>query len=231
MEQIVRLRRDYNIEVIWVSSGAISSAVTRTAFKKSKTDWNLPEKQALSAIGQPILMDLYNLALHATGMMGAQVLLTANDIGHKERRANLQASIEQLLKWKVMPIINENDAIATDEIKFGDNDTLSAKVAVAMKADKLIILTDVDGLYEKDPRFDPEAKLISKVKVITKKMLNIASENSGSKHGTGGMFSKVRAAKEAGKGKVQTVLVKGDTPSVLIRIAQNNFMGTVFEDL
>jgi glutamate 5-kinase len=92
-----------------------------------------------------------------------------------------------------------------------------------------VILTDVDGLYEKDPRFHPEAKLISKVKKITPSMMNVASENSGSKHGTGGMLSKVRAAKEAVRAKVQTVLVKGDSPSVLLRVAQDNFIGTVFE--
>ncbi len=229
MEQVVRLRREHNVEVIWVSSGAISSAVNRTDFKKTKSDWSVCEKQALSAMGQPILMDLYNLSLQATGLMGAQVLLTADDLANKERRTNFQATIEQLLQWKVVPILNENDAIATEEIKFGDNDSLSAKVASVMKADRLVILTDVDGLYEKDPRFHPEAKLISKVRKITASMMNVASENSGSKHGTGGMLSKVRAAKEAVKGKVETILVKGDTASVLLRVAQDSYIGTVFE--
>jgi glutamate 5-kinase len=229
MEQIVVLKREHNIEVIWVSSGAISSAVHRTDFKKTKSDWQLSEKQALSAIGQPILMDLYNLALHATGLLGAQVLLTAEDLGSKSRLTNLRATIEQLLKWKVIPILNENDAIATEEIKFGDNDSLSAKVAGALGANRLVILTDVDGLFEHDPRIHPHAKLISRVKAVNTKLLRAAGGASGSKHGTGGMLSKVKAAQVAIRKKVETVLVKGDVPSVLIKIAQNNFIGTVFE--
>lgn len=228
MEQVVQLRRS-NIEVIWVSSGAISSAVNRTSFSKTRTDWQIFEKQALSAIGQPILMDLYNLALHATGIMGAQVLLTASDLAHKDRRRNFQQTLEQILKWQVVPILNENDAIATEEIKFGDNDSLSAQVAGVMKADRLIILTDVDGLFEQDPRFHPDAKLISHVKKITPKILRLAGAKSGTSHGVGGMFSKIHAARMAGKAGVGTTLVRGDIPSVLLKIAQNNFIGTVFE--
>jgi len=229
MEQVVKLRRNHNIEIIWVSSGAISSAVNRRDFKKTKEAWSVCEKQALSAMGQPILMDLYNLALQATGLMGAQVLLTADDLANSKRRRNFQATIEQLLDWKVIPILNENDAIATEEIKFGDNDSLSAKVAKVVGADCLVILTDVEGLFEKDPRLNPKAKLITRVKEITPNMLHFAGRNSSSKHGTGGMLSKVKAAKEAISGKVETILVKGDTPSVLLSVAENNFIGTLFE--
>jgi glutamate 5-kinase len=228
MDQVVKLKRG-GIEVIWVSSGAISSAVDRIAFAKSKSGWTLSEKQGLSAIGQPILMDLYNLALNASGLLGAQVLLTSDDLREKERCKNLQSTMEELLKWDVVPILNENDAIATEEIKFGDNDSLSAKVAIVMKAKKLIILTDVDGLYEKDPRKFKNAKLVSSVKNITLAMLKSAGEKSGSKHGTGGMLSKLKAAKVAGRGGVETILVKGDTMGVLLKIAKNNFIGTVIE--
>jgi glutamate 5-kinase len=225
MEQIVTLRRQHGVEVIWVSSGAISSAVKRTAFDKTRSDWQVFEKQALSAIGQPILMDQYNLALQATGMLGAQILLTADDLRHKKRRNNFQASVEQLLSWKVVPILNENDAVATDEIKFGDNDSLSAKVAVALKAQRLVILTDVDGLFDKDPRFHHDAHLVTHLKQVNKKILDTAGA-VGSKHGTGGMYSKLRAAQEALKGGVETVLIKADTPAALLRIADGNYLGT-----
>ena len=229
MEQVVALKRDYQIEVIWVSSGAISSAVTRTHFTKKKSDWLLNEKQALSAIGQPILMDLYNLACHATGLLASQVLLTASDLADKTRRTNFQNSIEQLLKWEVLPILNENDAIATEEIKFGDNDSLSAKVACVTQAHRLVILTDVDGLYEKDPRLHPEARLVDRIKKVTPKHLALAGAHSGSKHGTGGMFSKIRAAQEAARGGVETLLVRGDAPGVLLRAAEDSCVGTFIE--
>ena len=159
MQQIRTLRRDHDIEVIWVTSGAIASAVERTDFKKHKSDWLLSEKQALSAIGQPILMDMYNISLSAVGLMGAQVLLTASDLRDNSRRNNFKKTIEQTLKWKVVPILNENDAISTDEIKFGDNDSLSARVAGVISADRLVILTDVDGLYDRDPKKFKNAKM------------------------------------------------------------------------
>src|SRR5690349_2082249 len=151
MSQIAILRKQHKIEVIWVTSGAIASAVDRTAAdernrKQKQKKRSLPEKQALSAIGQPIVMDLYNLSLQAVGLLGAQILLTADDLANKKRRENFQNTLEQLLKWQVTPILNENDAVATEEIKFGDNDSLSAKVAATAGAERLIILTDVDGL-------------------------------------------------------------------------------------
>jgi glutamate 5-kinase len=165
MAQVAQLKRKHGIEVIWVTSGAIASAVDRTAFNKpvSRSFWELSEKQALSAIGQPIIMDLYNIALAANGLLGAQILLTYDDLAHDERRRNFENTLEKLLEWGVTPVLNENDAVATQEIKFGDNDSLSAKVACVTGADRLVILTDVAGLYDSDPKRNPGARRIERL--------------------------------------------------------------------
>jgi glutamate 5-kinase len=225
MQQVALLRREHDIEVIWVTSGAIASAVDRTHFKKKK-DRTLSEKQALSAIGQPMVMDLYNIALGATGLLGAQILLTYDDIINKDRRRNFQNTVEQLLEWEVTPILNENDAVATEEIKFGDNDSLSARVAWVTKAERLIILTDVPGLYDSDPKKNPKAKRISRLKGVNPKLLKGMDKGGGSSRGTGGMYSKLSAAKLASKHGIQTWLVKGDEPSVLLQVADDANIGT-----
>lgn len=226
-QQISQLAHDFNIEVIWVTSGAIASAKER--IKKDhipKTDLKLFEKQALSAIGQPMVMDIYNMALQAEGLRGAQVLLTYDDLANLKRRKNLKNTLETLLKWQAVPILNENDAVSTDEIKFGDNDSLSARVAIHMKADRLVILTDVLGLYDSNPNQNPKAQLISSLKKISKKDLLKPGLKSGSNRGTGGMLSKLLAAQLASKNNVDTYLVKGDLPSVLIQLAQGGKIGT-----
>ncbi|MDZ4676667.1 MAG: glutamate 5-kinase [Oligoflexia bacterium] len=227
MQQLLTLRRQHQIEVIWVTSGAIASAVERTEFSKTRADWSLFEKQALSAIGQPMLMDLYNIALNATGLVGAQVLLTYKDLSDPKRRLNFKHTVEQLMKWKVVPIINENDAVATDEIKFGDNDSLSAKVAAVTGAERLIILTDVEGLYDMDPMKYKNAKLIETLNSVSSKLLKEVGLSSKSSRGTGGMFSKLKAAKEAGSKGITTQLIKGDLQAGLTRIAQGENVGTV----
>jgi glutamate 5-kinase len=187
MQQLRQLRDDEGVEVVWVTSGAIASATERTRFPKSSAQRTLVEKQALSAIGQPLVMDVYNMALQATGMLGAQVLLTAGDLAQAERRRNFVHTINQLLKWGVTPILNENDAVATDEIKFGDNDSLSAKVALNIGAERLVILTDVDGLYDSDPRGNKRARLIHTVDKVTPKLLSKTGRAAGTSRGTGGM--------------------------------------------
>ena len=224
MQQVAALRRDYKIEVIWVTSGAIASAVDRTQFKKRKR--SLAEKQALSAIGQPMVMDLYNLSLQAVGCIGAQVLLTYDDMANRHRRVNFQNTLETLLGWDAVPILNENDAVATEEIRFGDNDSLSAKIAKVMAADRLVILTDVEGLFDSDPRKNPKAKLVQDVPKVTSKVLKLAGTGAGSVRGTGGMYSKLVAAREAAQEGVETWLVKGDLPQVLLRVAANSAVGT-----
>lgn len=233
MQQVAQLRRKFGIEVIWVTSGAIASAVDRTEFKKRNR--KLSEKQALSAIGQPLVMDLYNIALQTSGLLGAQILLTYSDLADRDRRENFHNTLEELLSWGVVPVLNENDAVATEEIKFGDNDSLSAKVALVTEADRLIILTDVAGLYDSDPNANPQAKLIPRLQSIEPKLLRAlegstkTSSKKKNNRGTGGMYSKIRAAAEASKGGTETWLVRGDVPMVLLHAAENHSVGTVIE--
>lgn len=224
MQQVAELRKKHNIEVIWVTSGAIAWAVQKTDFKiKNRT---LQQKQGLSAIGQPLVMDQYNLALQASNLLGAQVLLTAGDMLDRERRTNLQSTLTQLLKWKAIPILNENDAVATEEIKFGDNDSLSSKIAVMMKAERLILMTDVDGLYDGDPKKNKKAKLIRYRKKIGPDELKLAHQKNVSSRGTGGMYSKLLAADQARKAGIVTHLVRGDWPNNLLEIAIGHHLGT-----
>lgn len=220
--QIAKLRKDYNVQVIWVSSGAIASARTRTGRKVQR----LSDKQALSAIGQPILMDSYNLALQAQGLIGSQVLLTYFDLQHKEQKKNLKNTLSTLLSWNVIPILNENDAVATEEIQFGDNDLLSAKVACLMDVDRLVIMTNVEGLYDKNPAKYKEARLVSELPRVTKSHLDNLDPQAISVSGRGGMFSKMRAAAHAQKEGIGTFLVKADVPDVLIKVAAGDLIGT-----
>ena len=222
MSQVTRLRKRHGIEVIWVTSGAIGWARERTDFKKNKR--TLPEKQALSAIGQPLVMEQYVLALQATGAVGAQVLLTAGDVADPARRKNLKNTLEQLLAWKVTPILNENDAVATDEIKFGDNDSLASRVAVMTKAERLVLLTDVDGLYDADPKRHPAAKLVPHLARVTP--THVRAAKGRSTLGTGGMYSKLLAAERARSARVITHLMRGDVPDGLTRLARGEVLGT-----
>jgi glutamate 5-kinase len=223
MGQVAALRRR-GVEVIWVTSGAIASAADRTRVRKAKR--TLSEKQALSAIGQPLVMDHYNLALQACGLLGAQILLTYDDLASRERKRNFQNTIEQLLSWKAVPVLNENDAVATQEIRFGDNDSLSAKVAIAAGADRLVILTDVEGLYEEDPRRNPRARRVPRLRRVDAAWLTRVGKGAGSARGTGGMYSKLIAAREAGARGIETWLAKGDHPNVLLAVAAGEAVGT-----
>jgi glutamate 5-kinase len=224
MQQVASLLKHHDTEVIWVTSGAIATAVERTQLQRTRK--LLSEKQALSAIGQPLMMDLYNLALGAVGLLGAQVLLTYDDLKHRERRRNFQNTLEKLLSWGATPILNENDAIATEEIQFGDNDSLSAKVAIALNADRLVILTDVDGLFDKDPRLHPDARLLHELHGVARQLLAQTEKTAGSGRGTGGMYSKLMASREANRAGIETWLARGDHPSVLLEIAANQSTGT-----
>jgi glutamate 5-kinase len=224
MQQVAHLRRYHHIEIIWVTSGAIASAVERTEFEKPEK--TLPEKQALSAIGQPMVQEVYNLSLQAVGLLGAQVLLTAGDIQDPVRRKNLQNTLTQLLEWKAVPVLNENDAVATEEIKFGDNDSLSSQIARMMKAERLVLLTDVDGLYDRDPKKDASAELIAYRKRVTDEDIKLADRKVRSSRGTGGMYSKLLAARTASEARIITHLVKGDRPNVLLDLVQGHAIGT-----
>lgn len=227
MNQIAELKRRHGIEVIWVTSGAIASATERTGFKPPNgRKRTLPEKQALSALGQPMVMETYLLALNAAGMIGAQVLLTASDIDHAGRRRNLQNTLRTLLEWDAVPVLNENDAVSTEEIQFGDNDSLSSKIARMMGAERLVLLTDVDGLFDSDPKKNPSAEIIPYLRSVGAKDLARAGKKAGSHRGTGGMYSKLMAAQHASKGKIVTHLVRGDWPHNLLLIADGVSLGT-----
>lgn len=224
MQQLQTLRKKHQIEVIWVTSGAIASARERTDFDgKAKS---LAEKQALSALGQPMVMDLYNLSLQSVGLLGAQVLLTYDDFADRKRKSNLKNTLEKLLEWGVVPVLNENDAIATEEIKFGDNDNLSAKVASHLRADRLVILTDVDGFFDSDPRKNKKARLVPELNGVSASVLKQSGLKGSSQQGTGGMYSKLLAAQTATRSGVETILVRGDQSSVLLRLAEGESLGT-----
>jgi glutamate 5-kinase len=231
MNDTAELQKNHGIKVVWVSSGAIASARKRLGRleksaknKQANARKTLPEKQALSAIGQPMLMDLYNVALQSQGLIGSQVLLSYTDFRFKENRRNFTNTILKLLDWNAVPILNENDAVATDEIQFGDNDQLSAMIAGELKAERLVILTNVEGLYNKSPEF-PDAELISFLPEINHKVLQMA-DGSKSKMGKGGMVSKLLAAQNAWKKKVPTTIAKGEISKVLIRLALGESIGT-----
>jgi len=224
MQQVCDLRKKHNVEVIWVSSGAIAWATGRTNFNAASR--TLPQKQALSAIGQPLIMDQYNLALQTTGLLGSQVLLTAGDMKDKVRRQNLQNTLNELLRWQVIPILNENDAVSTEEIKFGDNDSLASQVAVMMKAKRLVLMTDVEGLFDRDPNSHSDARLIAYRKKLASADLKLANPKVKSKLGTGGMYSKLLAAERANKAGIITHLVRGDIPRNLLQIAMGQGIGT-----
>lgn len=184
---LIALRAKF--EVILVSSAAISAGYTR--LKIERTD---PlNRQVLSTIGQPYLMSAYNEILAEFSTLGGQVLLTAHDFASKSSTKHLQIVIEAMLSHKILPIINENDAVSCDEIIFGDNDTLAAKAALCFEADMLVILSDIDGFYDKNPAEFKDARLIKKVSQIPANSLK-GEAKAGSEHGTGGIVTKLRAA-------------------------------------
>ena len=178
-------------EVILVSSGAIGMGVGKLSLKERPQD--IPTKQAAAAVGQSELMDTYDRLFSEYHHIVAQILLTGDDFDHSDRHANFRNTLLRLLDLGVIPVINENDTVATDEIRVGDNDTLSAMVAVSVKADLLILLSDIDGLYTADPHRTADAELIPAVRELTPEILALGGEK-GSALGTGGMKTKLRAA-------------------------------------
>ncbi|NMA70006.1 MAG: glutamate 5-kinase [Desulfitobacterium sp.] len=185
--------RKKGVECVLVSSGAVAAGVGRLGLKSKPR--NLAGKQAVAAIGQGVLIEKYDLALQARGLISAQVLLSRIDLAEASRYRNAQNTLEQLLRYGVVPIINENDTVAVEELCFGDNDRLSAMVAGLVHCDLLVILTDVDGLYSANPKSDPNAFLIEEVKDLNE-VMDVAG-GAGSSLGTGGMITKLKAAEIA----------------------------------
>jgi len=228
IEQLVREIADLHnrgMEVLLVSSGAIGVGANRMGMKKIPR--TLPEKQALAAIGQGALMQLYEKLFLEYSKIVAQVLLSREDMNERIRYLNATNALLAMLKMNVIPVINENDTVAVEEIKFGDNDTLSATVAGLVDADLLIILSDVDGLYSTDPREDDEAVLISQVEEITPEMEQ-SSLNRGSSFSSGGMYTKLQAAKMCMASGVSMVIANSEEKSIMRRIAAGEELGTIF---
>ena len=210
-------------QVVMVSSGAIAEGVQRLGWSKRPTD--IHELQAAAAVGQMGLVQVYETSFAKYGIRTAQVLLTNADLADEQRYQNARMTLLTLLKHGVVPIINENDTVVTDEIKFGDNDTLGALVTNLIQADALIILTDQGGLYSADPRKDPHATLIQDA-VAGDSQLEAMAGGAGSDIGTGGMLTKVLAAKLAAKSGASTVIASGLEANVLVRLAKGESIGS-----
>lgn len=217
--------RQQGIEVILVSSGAVAAG--RDALRSADTTLTIPQKQAAAAVGQPLLMQAYQQACTRHGLVTAQILLTAEDLANRNRFLNARTTLEALLTAGALPVINENDSVAVAEIKFGDNDNLSALVTSLAEADLLLILTDIEGLYSANPASDPAAELIPLVRSITREIERMAG-GSGSSVGTGGMATKVTAAKKAARFGVPTILAPGKQPGVISAAVSGQEIGTLF---
>lgn len=202
-------------ELVLVSSGAIGMGVGKLSLRERPSD--IPTKQAAAAVGQCELMYTYDKLFSEYHHVVAQILVTAGDIELPQRRAHFHNTLFRLLELGVLPIVNENDTVATEEIVIGDNDTLAAEVAVSANAELLVILSDIDGLYTADPRTDPAARLIPCVPRLTPEIEALAG-CAGSALGTGGMATKLRAARLTEQAGIEMVIANGADPSVLYRI-------------
>ena len=212
-------------EIILVSSGAIGMGCGKLGLKKRPED--METKQAAAAVGQCDLMYTYDQLFSQYNHTVAQILLTASDVNHEDRHRNFIGTLERLLELDCIPIINENDTVATDEIGIGDNDTLAAIVATSVKADLLILLSDIDGLFTSDPRKDPDAKLISEVRELDESIMALGG-GSGSSLGTGGMKTKLSAAKRCMDAGCDMIITNGAEPNNLYDIMDGLPVGTRF---
>jgi glutamate 5-kinase len=228
IESLVKQLSDLHnsgLEVVLVSSGAIAAGVGKLGLTtKPKL---MPQKQAAAAVGQVALMHMYDKFFAEYGQIAAQVLITKEDMNHETRVENAKNTFSALLAQKVIPIVNENDAIATEEIKFGDNDTLSAEVCSLIHADLLILLSDIDGLYDCNPLEHPDAHMISYVEEVTEDIMSAAS-GSGSSLGTGGMITKLKAAKIATASGAAMIIVDGSIQDILNKVIEGEDIGTYF---
>jgi glutamate 5-kinase len=220
--QLATLAREGR-ELLVVSSGAVAEGMKRLGWRTRPRD--LPELQAAAAVGQMGLVQMYETKLSEQGTASAQVLLTHADLADRERYLNARSTLLTLLSLKVIPVINENDTVVNDEIKFGDNDTLGALVANLVEADTLVILTDQRGLFSADPRTDPAARLIDEAQAGDPGLEAMAG-GAGSGIGRGGMITKVLAAKRAAGSGANTVIAWGREPDLLLRLAAGECIGT-----
>lgn len=228
IEELVKVLSDLKNaghELVLVSSGAIGMGVGKLSLAKRPTD--MPTKQAAAAVGQCELMYTYDKLFSEYNHVIAQILLTGSDFDHEDRRRNFENTMFRLLELGALPIINENDTVATEEIAVGDNDSLGAIVACAVRADLLVLLSDIDGLFTADPHSDPSARLIQRVEAITPQVEALAGAK-GSELATGGMETKLRAAKMAVAHGIDMVIANGQRPELLYDIAEGKSVGTRF---
>jgi glutamate 5-kinase len=222
--QIAKLM-DQGHEVMLVTSGAMASGQKKIGLERRPDE--IPKRQAIAAVGQPGLMMAYEKAFHKHHKKVAQILLTSEDLTHRKRYLNARNALNTLLSWRIIPIINENDTVAVEEIKFGDNDNLSAMIALLMEADLLINLTDISGVFTSDPRRDPDAELIPVIESITKQIEKIAGGIPGAL-GTGGMLSKIKAARKVTNAGIPMVIANGLEKDILDKLFSGNCLGTFF---
>lgn len=213
-------------EILIVTSGAIGVGVGKLLMDKKPED--MPTKQACAAIGQSELMYVYDKHFSQYNHNVAQVLLTRDIIEDELRKENVINTLIRLLELKIIPIINENDTVAVEEIVFGDNDTLSAIVSILVKADCLVLFSDIDGLYNKNPQLNSDAVLLKEVHEITDDIINLAG-GKGSELGTGGMATKIQAAKLCMENDIPMYILNGDKPKQLYSLTDGESVGTIFE--
>ncbi|MCF6246962.1 MAG: glutamate 5-kinase [Desulfobacula sp.] len=216
---------DQGMEVILISSGAMAAGLRKMGMDKRPDQ--IPKRQAIAAIGQSGLMNAYEKSFGRYDKKIAQILLTGEDLHNRKRYLNARNTLNMLMDWKVVPIINENDTIMVEEIRLGDNDNLAAMITLLMDADFLFILTDIDGLYNKDPRNHDDAELIKKVTTFEKQIEQFASEIPG-RLGTGGMLSKIQAARKVTSAGIPMIVARGDIPDVLLQLFDSKNIGTYF---
>ena len=217
--------RNRGIEVILVSSGAIAAGLKKAGLSKRPT--SLSQMQALAAMGQSNLIMAYEEAFSRQGAKAAQILLTRDDLTHRRRYLNARNTLMTLLSWKIIPIINENDTVGIDEIKFGDNDNLSALVVNLTESHLLVNLTNIDGLYDKDPRHHHDAQLIPVVEKVDRRITKAANAIPGFL-GTGGMASKLMAARNISLGGIASIIANGSKPDILKDVFSGKPCGTFF---
>ena len=217
--------KNSNHEVILVSSGAVAAGAAKLALKKRPQ--LMKEKQAAASIGQCELMFLYDKMFSQYGQIVSQLLLTKTVLTNEMLRENATNTLSTLLSYGVIPIVNENDSVAVDEIAYGDNDTLSAVTASIIQADLLILLSDIDGLFDDDPTVNPHAELISEVRCMDASVTKLAKD-SGTKVGTGGMITKLQAAQIAMDNHIDMIIANGDNPDILYDILNDTARCTTF---
>ncbi len=214
------------IDIVLVTSGAIGVGVGKLGLSEKPHD--IPGRQAAATVGQCELMFMYDKFFGEYGQKIGQLLVTKSDFENEERRTNLTNTFEKLFEYGAIPIVNENDSVATEEIVFGDNDSLSAIVATLIEADGLVILTDIDGLFDANPTENPEARLIPVVDKIDDSIVSLCG-GAGTKRGTGGMVTKIHAAQIATEKGIATVVMNGSAPQELYKLIDGRQCGTFFK--